>query len=124
MLPQDVRVLCRSHILPGAGTVSDCWLWPGTRPDSSVQQIVIVEGPDGAPSGSGSEVEHALGRRYLPFAFQLRLTSERQRGLSGSLPFIAAMKPVDGKTSVYVCRDRTCLAPATAIDDLEAALAS
>jgi len=69
-------------------------------------------------------LEQALGRRYLPFAIQLRLTSARQRRLAGSLPFIAAMAPVDGKTSVYVCRDRTCRAPATEIDDLEGALAS
>jgi uncharacterized protein YyaL (SSP411 family) len=88
---------------------------------AGMQQIVIVEG---AGSESESELERTLGRRYLPFAIQLRLTSERQRRLAGSLPFIAAMTPVDGKTSVYVCRDRTCRAPATAIDDLEGALAS
>ena len=69
-------------------------------------------------------LEQALGRRYLPFAIQLRLTSARQRRLGGLLPFIAAMAPVHGKTSVYVCRDRTCRAPATEIDDLEGALAS
>ena len=86
---------------------------------AGVQQIVIMEGREGQ-EGLG----RALGRRYLPFAVQLRLTSERQRRLGGSLPFVAAMAPVDGKTSVYVCRNRTCRAPATAIDDLEGALAS
>jgi len=92
---------------------------------AGVQQIVIIEGQVGQVGREGSdELERALGRRYLPFAIQLRLTSERQRRLAGSLPFIAAMAPVDGKTSVYVCRDRTCRAPATAIEDLEGALAS
>ena len=91
---------------------------------AGMQQIVIVEGAGRAESKNESELERALGRRYLPFAIQLRLTSERQRRLAGSLPFIAAMTPVDGKTSVYVCRDRACRAPATAIDDLEGALAS
>jgi uncharacterized protein YyaL (SSP411 family) len=91
---------------------------------AGVQQIVVVEGPRALEPGSESEVAQALGRRYLPFAIQLRLTGERQRRLSGSLPFIAAMVPVNGKTSVYVCRDRACRAPATAIDDLEGALTS
>jgi len=89
---------------------------------AGVQEIVIIEGQEGREGQGG--LERALGRRYLPFAIQLRLTSERQRRLSGSLPFIAGMAPVGGKTSVYVCRDRTCRAPATAIDDLEGALAS
>ena len=92
---------------------------------AGVQQIVIVEGAKGAgEAGSDAGIERALGGRYLPFAIQLRLTGERQRRLAGSLPFIAAMTPVDGKTAVYVCRDRTCRAPATAIEDLEGALAS
>jgi hypothetical protein len=95
---------------------------------AGVQQIVVIEGQEGLEGQEGREgqegVERALGRHYLPFAIQLRLTSERQQRLSGSLPFIAAMAPVHGKTSVYVCRDRTCRAPATAVDDLEGALAS
>ena len=91
---------------------------------AGVQQIVIVEGTKGAAAGSDSGIERALGGRYLPFAIQLRLTGERQRRLAGSLPFLAAMTPVEGKTAVYVCRDRTCRAPATATGELEGALAS
>jgi uncharacterized protein YyaL (SSP411 family) len=94
---------------------------------AGVQQVIVIEGQEGQgglEGREGEELERALGRRYLPFAIQLRLTSARQRRLSGHLPFIAAMAPVNGKTSVYVCRDRTCRAPATAIDDLEGALAS
>jgi uncharacterized protein YyaL (SSP411 family) len=86
---------------------------------AGVQQVVVIEGQVGQEG-----LEQALGRRYLPFAMQLRLTSARQRRLGGLLPFIVAMAPVHGKTSVYVCRDRTCRAPATEIDDLEGALAS
>jgi uncharacterized protein YyaL (SSP411 family) len=32
---------------------------------------------------------------------------------------IAAMTPVDGKASVYVCRDFTCRQPATDVDALQ-----
>ena len=90
---------------------------------AGVQQIITVDGP-GESARSESDVERALGRRYLPFAIQLHLTSERRQRLSERLPFIAAMTPVDGKTSVYVCRDRTCRAPATEAGELEGVLAS
>jgi uncharacterized protein YyaL (SSP411 family) len=91
---------------------------------AGVQQIVVVEGAESGAARDEGGLEQALSRRYLPFAIQLRLTPEQQRRLSGSLPFIAAMTAVDGKTSVYVCRDRTCRAPATAVPELEGALAS
>jgi uncharacterized protein YyaL (SSP411 family) len=91
---------------------------------AGVQQIVVVEGAESGAARDEGGLEQALSRRYLPFAIQLRLTPEQQRRLSGSLPFIAAMTAVDGKTSVYVCRDRACRAPATAVGELEGALAS
>ena len=91
---------------------------------AGVQQIVIVEGAKGAAAAATS----ALNARSAAAICRLRFSSgsrgERQRRLAGSLPFIAAMTPVDGKTAVYVCRDRTCRAPATAIEELEGALAS
>jgi uncharacterized protein YyaL (SSP411 family) len=91
---------------------------------AGVQQIVIVEGTRERMRSAGPAVEEVLGRKYLPFAIQLRLTPERQRRLRGSLPFIGEMRAVDGRTTVYVCRDRTCRAPATAVAELEGALAS
>ena len=39
--------------------------------------------------------------------------------LAGSLPFVAAMKPVDGTTAAYVCRDFTCRQPVTTVDALK-----
>jgi uncharacterized protein YyaL (SSP411 family) len=92
---------------------------------AGIQQIVIVEGVEGDGAvGGGIGLERALGGRYLPFAIQFRLTGERRRLLAGSLPFLAGMTPVGGRTAVYVCRDRTCRAPATAIEEIEGALAS
>jgi uncharacterized protein YyaL (SSP411 family) len=90
---------------------------------AGVQQIVVVEPPQSQDT-RGVALEEALGRRYLPFSIVLRMTPERQRRLAGLLPFAAEMTPVNGRTAVYVCRGRTCQAPATAIDELEGALAS
>jgi uncharacterized protein YyaL (SSP411 family) len=86
---------------------------------AGLQQIVVIEGREGQ-----EDLGRVVGRHYLPFAFQLHLTGEQRRRLGGSLPFIAAMDPVDGMTTVYVCRDRACRAPATTMDDLEGALTS
>ena len=87
---------------------------------AGLQQIVVAEGALG--STTDADLEQVLGRRYLPFAIQFHLTEDLRRGLSGMLPFIAAMVPVDGRTTVYVCRNQTCSAPAMTVDQLEGAL--
>jgi uncharacterized protein YyaL (SSP411 family) len=88
---------------------------------AGVQQIVIVDADrasDDEERGVG-ELEKALASHYLPFAIQLRVTSGRQRALAGSLPFIGAMRPVNGGAAVYVCRDFTCRQPVTTVPALE-----
>jgi uncharacterized protein len=88
---------------------------------AGIRQIVIVEADgvsDGERRGVG-DLEQALASHYLPFAVQLRVTSDRRRALAGSLPFIAAMRPVDGLTAAYVCRDFTCRQPVTTVPALE-----
>ena len=83
---------------------------------AGVQQIVIVGDEGRLP------LEHAVARRHLPFAVTLGVPSERTRQLVQTLPFVGAMKPVEGKAAVYVCRDFTCRAPVTEIDELNVAL--
>ena len=88
---------------------------------AGIQQIVIAEG-EGPSTGSGQAddaLDRAVARHYLPFAIQLRVTPDAQRALAGSLPFIAAMQPVAGITSAYVCRDFACRQPVTTVEGLE-----
>jgi uncharacterized protein len=80
---------------------------------AGLQQIVIVEGEAGAGG-----LERAVATRYLPFAVTLRVASERQKALAGSLPFIAAMRPVEGAAAAYVCRNFACRQPVTEPDEL------
>ncbi len=80
---------------------------------AGVQQIVIVEGERDA-----NDLERAVALRYLPFAVTLRVAPDRQRALAGSLPFIAAMRPVEGAAAVYVCRNFACRQPVTAPESL------
>jgi uncharacterized protein len=79
---------------------------------AGLKQIVIVEG-----AGDDS-LDRAVAMRYLPFSIHLRVTSDGQRALAGSLPFLEAMRPVDGVTAAYVCRDFTCRQPVTTVDGL------
>jgi uncharacterized protein YyaL (SSP411 family) len=80
---------------------------------AGVRQVVIVD------AGDDDEIDRALALAYLPFAIQLRVTKESQRALAGSLPFIEAMRPVDGATAAYVCRDFACRQPVTTVDALQ-----
>jgi len=86
---------------------------------AGMQQVVVSRGSNG-----GAELEKAVARRYLPFAITLHVTGDTRRQLAASLPFVAAMEPLKGKTTVYVCRDFTCRQPATTVQELEGALVS
>ncbi len=84
---------------------------------AGIQQIVLVEGKPGDHT-----LERALAQQYLPFAIQLRVSADRQRALAGSLPFVEAMRPVEGAAAAYVCREFTCRQRVTTVEDLQNAL--
>jgi uncharacterized protein YyaL (SSP411 family) len=80
---------------------------------AGLQQVVIAE------NGHGDhEIARALALQYRPFAITLRVSPDRRRALAGSLPFVAAMEPVNGATAAYVCRNFTCRQPVTTVDGL------
>jgi len=85
---------------------------------AGLQQIVIVDGRD-----EGGLLAAVRGK-YLPFALLLQVDGANQRQMAGSLPWVAAMTPVDGRLSVYVCRDHACQAPAATVDAFERSLTS
>jgi hypothetical protein len=85
---------------------------------AGVQQVVIVEGEN-----AGANLERTIALRPLPFAIVLRVNADQRRALAGRLPFVAAMQPVNGATAVYLCRNFTCAAPVTTVEQLEGALA-
>ena len=83
---------------------------------AGIQQIVIASG-DG--DGDADALRGVVARTYLPFAITIDLSPERRRALSGSLPLIASMLPVDGAAAVYICRNFTCRQPVTTVDALQ-----
>jgi len=92
---------------------------------AGVQQIVLaMPEREAAVGGDGATLRRALAQRYLPFAILLQVDPKSARALAGSLPFVAAMTPVDGKAAVYVCKNFTCRQPATDVAALDQELTS
>ena len=81
---------------------------------AGLSQVVIAEG-DGDPS----PLFDVLATTYRPFAIVIRrpraFETDRWRE---RLPFVAAMPPLDGRTTAYVCRDFACQQPVTTPGDL------
>ena len=80
------------------------------------QQIVVV-----GESAAGA-LTRAIAQHYLPFATTLSVEEDRRARLARVLPLVGSMKPVDGKPAAYVCRNFTCGAPVTTVEELEQAL--
>jgi len=87
---------------------------------AGMRQVVVVENDGDDP---GSDLARSMEQRYLPFVLSLNLSQARQQALAAKLPFIAAMRPVDGAPAAYVCRGFTCRAPVTTAVNLERELA-
>ena len=74
------------------------------------EQIVIL-GPRDA--GATNALWVAAHKKYRPFSVVTRIDPRDQAALSTHMPWIADMKMIDGKPTVYVCRSFTCDAPST-----------
>jgi uncharacterized protein len=85
---------------------------------AGMRQVVIV--------GEGEAADALLreaNARYRPFALVLAVTPDEQQALAPAMPFLAAMRPVNGAPAAYVCRDFACRAPVTTPEALARELA-
>jgi hypothetical protein len=80
-------------------------------------QVVLVGGDE-----ERRPLAATLARRYLPFAIEIPVDPSRQDALGQALPFVAAMRQVEGRATAYVCRDFACRPPVTTADALAAEL--
>ena len=55
----------------------------------------------------------AAHRTFRPFAVSVMVDPKRQDSLAAHMPWVAAMKMIDGRATAYVCRNFTCEAPFT-----------
>lgn len=77
------------------------------------QKIVIA-----APTKESAirDTSQMLQRYYLPHIAILLYAADRREEIAAVLPELAAKAPVDGKTTLYLCKDYQCLPP---INDLQ-----
>jgi hypothetical protein len=83
------------------------------------QQIVVLAGEERSGDGDDDSFARALALRYLPFATLIRLDPAQQSALGDALPLVAAMRRVEGQTTVYLCRDFACRPPVTTVEGLD-----
>ena len=81
-----------------------------SRSIAQSEQIVIL-GPRDAEATEALWI--AAHKKYRPFAVVTRIDPKDQAALSAHMPWVAGMKMIDGKPTVYVCRDFACDAPST-----------
>ncbi len=74
-------------------------------------QVVIVGRPAAAETRS---LERVVAGRYLPFAVRLGVTpGGGQARVAERLPFVGALREIDGRPTAYVCTNFTCQEPVT-----------
>jgi len=81
---------------------------------------IVIAGPAGRPDTTA--LHAAVSTRYLPFAVVIGVEPDTQRQLARALPWLASMTMKDGAATAYVCRDFTCQAPVTSVEELNAGL--
>jgi uncharacterized protein YyaL (SSP411 family) len=78
---------------------------------------VVIAGDPADPATKALVAE--VRRRFLPDTVLLHhAPGEAGKALRAIAPFVAPQGLVGGKPAAYVCRDRTCAAPVTAVADL------
>jgi uncharacterized protein len=89
--------------------------------EAGIGQLVIAH----ATSGEGQEPLAAVAaEHYRPFLVEVPLHPQFAEPVGRLLPLLAAMKPVDGRTTAYLCSDFTCRAPVTTAEALRSELAT
>ena len=74
------------------------------------EQIVIIGPRDSAETAA---LWTAANKKYRPFSVITRVDPADQAALAVHMPWIAQMKMIDRKATVYVCRGFACDAPST-----------
>ncbi len=82
---------------------------------------IVLAGTPGEPGFDALAAD--VRRRYLPHAVILHADGGAgQKFLSQNNEALGAMRPVDGRAAVYVCRNRACQSPVTTVAELNRVL--
>ena len=76
------------------------------------QVVVVGDGP------MADALFDVAAGGYRPFTLALAIDEANRAALEPLAPFLAAMRPVDGKAAAYVCQNFACQAPITEVGAL------
>ena len=80
-----------------------------------LKEVAIV-GPRNHPSTDA--MLKAVRRGFFPNAVFAFAYADEAESTGKEVPLLAGRKGVDGKATAYVCRQGTCLAPVTSVEEL------
>jgi uncharacterized protein YyaL (SSP411 family) len=78
-------------------------------------EIVVV---DGKNVDEADRMESKIRASFRPYDIVLRVTTKNRDALIAALPWLAAQIPVDGRSTAYVCSQRTCSLPIKSAEQL------
>ena len=77
---------------------------------ADAEQLIIVGRREAADTQA---LWRAANRKYRPFTVMTIVDPVEHKALAAHMPWVADMKLVDGKATVYLCRGFACAAPTT-----------
>jgi uncharacterized protein YyaL (SSP411 family) len=83
------------------------------------QEVVIVSEKD---DDGAKELLKLINQEFRPFTSTVYFQPDNVGSLKESIPFINEYSAVNGKTTAYVCRNRSCQAPVTDAEALKSLL--
>ena len=87
----------------------------------SYEIVIVGEAADEATRA----MTHALNTRFMPNKVViLRPPGDEETAITKLAPYTAAQTAIDGKPTVYVCREFACLAPTTELEEMLESLPS
>jgi len=84
---------------------------------SPARQIVITN-----PVAAMQEMLAEIGKHFMPNAVVLYNDPAQEAGVAKFVPHIQVQRPIEGKTTVYICENFACQQPITEISSLKQAL--
>lgn len=110
------EAVLQTSLGPAAANPTGCSLLL-TALDYALGPKDVVVLATGADEDLTRKMLTALRRRFLPRTLIITADPEDRR-LHQLTPLTTDKEPLQGQTTAYLCRDQTCLAPATSVEEL------
>jgi uncharacterized protein YyaL (SSP411 family) len=77
-------------------------------------EIIIV----GKSSDDISKIQKLLNSKFIPNKILLYKPTDREDEINLIAPFLTHYKEIDGKTTIYICKNYECKQPVTSVEEM------